>query len=706
MITAGLILGGLGFVAALMLSIASKIFYVYVDPRVELVEDCLAGANCGGCGYPGCNAAANAVVAGKAPVSVCVVGGNESAEMVAKVMGLPVEYREPEFSERNCKGGRLYEYNLYYIYDGVRDCRAAFMLGNGPNICEFSCLGYGTCERNCPFDAITMGKDLLPQINYDKCTGCGTCERICPKHVMRMVSESKKILEWNQLDRCVAPCQATCPTQIDIPKYISLIAEGKFDEALKVIKEHNPMPLTIGRVCPAPCEDACRRNDVDEPVNINNLKRFVADREYASGKYTHVFIHPDTGHKVAIIGGGPAGLTCAYYLRRLGHSPTIFERMPKLGGALQYGIPEYRLPKKVLDWEIEGILSIGIEAKVNVNFGKDMNYETLIKDGFEAIFIATGTPRPLWTRVPGEDLDGVIGGIDFLRDIVLGKDIHLGKRVIVIGGGNVAIDVALSAIRLNGVEEVNMLCLEKRDEMPAWEHEIHDALAEGVILHNGWGPNKMIGKSGKVIAVEFKRCVSVFDETGRFNPEYDESELMTIEADNVIVTIGQGTDIEFIKADKMLSSLELTPRGTIIVNKDTMQSNIPQIFASGELITGPNIAVQAIAGGRRAAWAIHNYLLFKNEEGFTGFIEPLHDLREEPLDLVDREELKRIPKTPREVMPRLDVSDRRKNWREVNLGLSEEQAIRAAKRCLNCGFYCFRPVLAITNTEDSFKRAA
>ncbi len=704
MLTAGLVLAGLGFLSALMLSIASKIFYVYVDPRVELVEDCLAGANCGGCGYPGCNAAANAVVAGKAPVSVCIAGGPESAEMVAQVMGLPVEYREVEFSERNCRGGRLYDPTLYN-YHGVLDCRAAYMIGEGPSVCEFSCLGFGTCEKTCPFDAITMGKSFLPEIDYKRCTGCGTCEKMCPKHVMRVVSESKKILHWNQLDQCVAPCQATCPTQINIPRYLNFIAEGNFEDALRVIKEHNPMPLSIGRVCPAPCEDACRRNDVDEAVNINDLKRFVADREYLSGKYTPVFVHPDTGHKVAIIGGGPAGLTCAHYLRRLGHSPVIFERMPKLGGALRYGIPEYRLPKKILDWEIEGMLSIGIESKVNVDFGKDVTYESLIQDGFEAIFVATGTPRPLWTRVEGEQLEGVLAGVEFLRDIQLGKEIRLGKKIIVIGGGNVAIDVALSAIRLSGVEEVHMLCLEKRDEMPAWEHEIHDALAEGVILHNSWGPNRILGKDSRVTAVEFKKCISVFDESGRFNPKYDESQLMTIEADNVIVTIGQGTDIDFIKHSEALSKLELTPRGTLVVNQDTMQTNIPHIFASGEITTGPNIAIQAIAGGRKAAWAIHHYLLNKDKEDFSGIVEPPPNLRRKALDLVEREELRKVPKIPREIMPRLKVSDRKKNWNEVNLGLSEEQAIRAARRCLNCGFYCFRPHYE-SQSRDFLRKAA
>ena len=701
MILAAFILGALGFTAALGLSIASRVFYVYVDPRVELVEDSLAGANCGACGHPGCSAAANAVVAGKAPANVCVVGGQESAEKVGEVMGIPVEYREVEFAEGGCRGGRFYD-PMLFEYLGVRDCRAAYMIAEGPSACEYSCLGYGTCYRNCSFDAITMSETNLPQIDYSRCTGCGVCEGLCPKHAMRVVSESEKVLHWNQLDACAAPCQATCPTQIEIPRYLGFIAEGRYEDALRVIKQHNPMPLTIGRICPAPCEDVCRRNDVDEAVNINNLKRFVADLEYKKGKRLPVFVHPDTGHKVAIIGGGPAGLTCAYYLRRLGHAPTIIEALPKLGGALRYGIPEYRLPEKILDWEIEGMLSIGIETRVNTRLGQEVTYESLLTEGFEAFFIATGTPRGLWTRIEGEDLGGVQTGVDFLRDIVLGIDVRLGRRVVVIGGGNVAIDVALSAIRLSGVEEVYMACLEDRFSMPAWEQEIQDVLTEGVVLNNSWGPKRILGEDGGAIGVEFKRCLSVFDESGRFNPKYDESQIMKINADNVLVTIGQGTDVEFFKASPELARLDLTPRGSVVVNGETMQTNIPHIFASGEIITGPNIAIQAIAGGRKAAWAIAQYLNLE-EKSEPAFIEPLPDLRVKALDLVDRAELEKVPKSRRETAPRIPVGDRRKNWQEVTLGLDESQAIRASKRCLNCGIYCLRPTYE-AKTRDFLKK--
>ncbi len=685
MIEAVITMGGLGLLAGLGLGIASKVFYVYVDPKIEAVEEALAGANCGGCGYPGCSAAAEAIVKGALPVNACVAGGPDVHAKVAEIMGVEVEFREVEFAESKCRNGAIGTQKLFE-YTGPYNCRAAAMIAEGDSICEFTCMGYGTCAENCPFDAIRMDERNIPQIIPEACMGCGTCERLCPKGAIALVSDSKKILKWNRDDECASPCQATCPTQIEIPKYIKAIAEGRYQDAVSIIKEHNPLPLVCGRVCPHPCEDVCRRTKVDEAVAINDLKRFAADYEYYTLKrHTPIRVLPDTGHKVAIIGGGPAGLSAAFYLRRLGHSPTIFERMPKLGGALQYGIPAYRLPKDVLDWEIEGILEIGVEARTNQELGRDFTIQSLLDDGFEAIFLAGGAQLPVSPGIEGEDLEGVLYGIDYLRDIGLGSIPKLGNKVVVIGGGNVAIDVALSAIR-TGPEEVYMVCLESRREMPAWEHEIQDALVEGVVIINSWGPKRIIGENGRVKAIEFKRCTSVFDETGRFNPTFDEEQSLRLLADNIIITIGQRIDPEFYSKDPILQQLDLTPRNSVLVDPITFQSNIDYIFSAGEMVTGPNVAVLAIAGGRRAALSIHEYLTMEKR----GRVQPLEHLRMAPLDLADEEELKRVPRTRREVMPRLRVEDRKGNWNEVNLGYTEEQARREANRCLNCGIYCFR----------------
>ena len=388
MLTAALTMASLGILAAAGLGYAAKIFYVEVDPKVQAVEGALPGANCGGCGFPGCSAAALAIASGKASASICVAGGPGTWATVAEVMGVAVEYREREVAKVKCRGGDRAD--LRFDYQGVTDCRAAVLLHGGEKICDVGCLGLGTCQANCMFGAITLGPDGIPIVDEYKCTGCGTCVRLCPKNVLKLESISGRLVHMNNNWECLAPCQATCPAQIDIPAYIGLIGAGQYDEAVIKIKERNPLPLTCGRVCPHPCESKCRRGLFDEPVNINHLKRFAADYELHSGRHIEPPLAPDSGKKVAIIGGGPGGLTAAYYLRRLGHSPVIYEAMPKLGGMLRYGIPQYRLPKEILDWEIEGITNLGVDVHINTQFGKDITFDTLRKDNFEAIFIANG----------------------------------------------------------------------------------------------------------------------------------------------------------------------------------------------------------------------------------------------------------------------------------------------------------------------------
>ena len=314
MLTAAITLGLLGLVAAAGLGYAAKIFYVEIDPKVAAVEEALPGANCGGCGYPGCSGAAVAIAEGRAPANVCVAGGPDVWSSVAEVMGVAVEIREREVARVKCRGGTS-RAERKFVYQGVTDCRAAVLLYGGEKTCDVGCLGLGTCEANCMFDAIHIGPDGIPIVDESKCTGCGTCVRLCPKNVLRLESVSGDLIHLNTNWECLAPCQATCPAQIDIPAYINLIAQGQYEEAVKKIKERNPLPLTCGRVCPHPCEDKCRRGMLDEPVNINHLKRFAADYELRSGKHLVPPLAPDTDRRVAIIGGGPAGLSAAFYLR-------------------------------------------------------------------------------------------------------------------------------------------------------------------------------------------------------------------------------------------------------------------------------------------------------------------------------------------------------------------------------------------------------
>jgi len=338
MLSGMLAIAGIGLVASVLLGIASKLFYVAVDPVVLSIAEALPGANCGACGFAGCSSCARAIAKGKASPDACLAGGPEVSLSVAELMGVTIAIREPDIASLGCWYPPEVA-DTRFTYDGVTDCRAALLLFGGSKLCEIGCMSLGSCVAACPFGALSIGERGLPEVNPFLCTGCGTCEQICPKHIIRLSSETRRLQHTYLADECTAPCQRTCPTGIDIPRYITLITEGSYREAISVIKETNPFPLTCGRVCPHPCEDQCRLGTVTDPVNINHLKRFVADYELNSAERISPYCAPKTGKQVAIIGGGPAGLTCAYYLARLGHAPTIFEAMPELGGRSKPVLP-------------------------------------------------------------------------------------------------------------------------------------------------------------------------------------------------------------------------------------------------------------------------------------------------------------------------------------------------------------------------------
>jgi NADPH-dependent glutamate synthase beta subunit-like oxidoreductase/NAD-dependent dihydropyrimidine dehydrogenase PreA subunit len=454
-------------------------------------------------------------------------------------------------------------------------------------------------------------------VDLAKCTSCGECTKVCPialpNEYDEGLSERKAIFKqypqaipgaFGISKRGTAPCKATCPAHVSIQGYIALINEGKYREALELFREDHPFPGICGRVCHHPCEEACTRNDVDQPLAIRELHRFLSDWELGQG----VMFVPKTAapraEKVAIVGSGPAGLAAAYYLAKDGYQVTIFEKLPVAGGMMAVGIPEYRLPRDIIKREIKVIEEMGVTIKTGVTFGKDVTLDSLKADGFSALFMAIGLHGGRRLGVENEDVEGVLQGVEFLRDTAMGKDVPIGEDVIVVGGGNVAIDVALTAKR-KGAKNVTLVCLERREEMPAWQHEIEEALEGDIKIVNSFGPKAFfIDKSKKVSGIEFKTCTAVFDENNRFNPTYDENECQPIFGDTVIISIGQSTDRSFIAEQ----GVSLTRVGGLEADPVTLQTPIDWVFAGGDAFYGPKSVVEAVACGREAAESIHRFV--------------------------------------------------------------------------------------------------
>mgnify|MGYP001822414657 FL=1 len=482
---------------------------------------------------------------------------------------------------------------------------------------------------------------------------------------------------------CIAPCQLTCPAGIDIQGYIALISQGKYIEALKLIRERLPMPLTIGRVCPHFCEYKCNRNLVEEPININHLKRFVADYEMHSGKRNPPPLAEFSGRKVAIIGGGPAGLSAAHYLRRLGHGSTIFDAMPALGGMLRYGIPEYRLPKKILDWEIDGILELGnIEVKLGVKWGEDFTIESLRQEGYDAFLLAIGAWDTRKLGIVGEDLQGVWSGVDFLVDLTLEKPIEMGKNIAIIGGGNVAIDAARNSVRM-GADTVTIIYRRSRDEMPASPEEIHGAEEEGVQFHFLAAPVRLFGSNGMVEKLEYvKMELGEPDASGRRRPVPMEGSETLIPVDMVIAAIGQFPDLSPVESDKAVEGIPTTRWNTFGADEDSLYTGLDGVFTGGDVYRGPETVVGALADGRKVAMAIHLYLRDKEVHGEA---KPFNILKGD-LEAIEKEQFTtKVSSASRELMPELEPSVRIKGNDQIELGLSEEGALREADRCLSCG---------------------
>jgi NADH-quinone oxidoreductase subunit F len=463
-----------------------------------------------------------------------------------------------------------------------------------------------------------------------------------------------------------AKCNNACPAAQNVPGYLSLVAEGRFEEAVSLIYQDNPMPGTCGRVCPNPCTEVCMRAQTDEPLAIPQIKRFAADWARNNNYTVRVKKAKSKNQKVAIIGGGPGGLAAGYDLALMGYEPTVFEELPKLGGMLRWGIPSYRLPRDILDQEIDFILNVGVEAKTNTRVGREVSFEDLRKD-FDAIFIAVGAPVSLPMRIPGEDLPGVKGATEFLRDFELGLNPEVGKKVAVIGGGNAAIDVARTCKRLGS--DVTIVYRRERKDMPAHEHEIADAVAEGIELKVLVAP-KSISKSNGRLLFQLDECeLKDYDRSGRRRPVPKDGCVIGEEYDTIFSAIGQGPDLSFS------GSLE-TKWGTINVDRYTLATNMPGVYAGGDAATGPARVIDALAAGKRAAKEIDKYLSKKmGEKPQVGETEEIAITMKVPEDVI---------KLPKAKMPKVSPEERIKDFSEVELGFDEETARKECERCLRC----------------------
>jgi len=526
--------------------------------------------------------------------------------------------------------------------------------------------------------------------------------------VLKRFKDKKVDRDWLNTN---FPCMMACPAHTNAGRYVALIAEGRFEEAYKFARDPNPLASICRRVCAHPCETACRRGDIDRPIAIRALKRFLTERHGPESKRP-VDINAGRGQnklpfKVAVVGGGPVGLSAAHDLALMGYSVTIFEAAPVAGGMLYLGIPEYRLPRDVVEAQVREILATGdITLKLNQTAGRDFTVSDLRHQGFDAVLVAVGAHRSRDLTIPGVDLDGVYKGIDFLLNVNLGYKFTIGKKVIVIGGGNVAMDVArsaarevvrqhvagvedlepslesvsavatremvdvsLSALRL-GAQEVHLVCLEKREEMPAALEEIEEAETEGIVMHPGLGPKRMIGKDGKIVALETLKTKWVFDQNKRFNPAFYEGSETQLECDTIIMAVGQAPNLDFLKPE---DGVELSPRGLIAVNPQTLMTSANGIFAGGDCVFGPRLIIDSVADGKRAAVGIDEFLRGQKHPEPIVEVEVFkrHSMPLELLDLV------------RPPIPMLPL-ERRTGVTEVEVGYDAESAIEEAQRCLHC----------------------
>ena len=580
------------------------------------------------------------------------------------------------FAICNCNVNVCYALRTSQLFNTPNMSRSAYIA----KVEKQNCVACGKCVEACPAGAVKLGQKLCDkegcEITYPRMPLPG--DQPWGEHMW--THNYRDVNRINCYDAGTAPCKTACPAHIGIQGYLQLAKEGRYEDALALIKKDNPLPAVCGHVCNRRCEDACTRGTIDEAVAIDEVKRFIAERDLNAEtrfipKKTIPSLKGGFEEKIAIIGAGPAGLSCAYFLALTGYKPTIFEKNAEPGGMLRYGIPSYKLEKDLLAAEIDVIRQLGVEIRCGVEVGKDVTIEDLREQGYKGFYAAIGCQRGRKPGISGENAEGAYAAVDFLREAGAKESFALEGDVVVVGGGNVAIDAARISSRCTDAK-ISMFCLETREKMPASDEEIEEALEEGIELNCGWGPKEVLEENGHVSGVVFKKCTRVFDAQGRFSPEYDENDTVTVPCRHVIFSVGQAIDW-----GHMLDNLhvELRPNGGALANKLTYQTSEPDIFVGGDVYTGPKFAIDAIAAGREGAISLHRYV---HEHCTLTIGRNRRDFIE-----LDKENIKveTYDSSSRQIPPKADVKEQAKTFRDLSQSLTEEQVKKETSRCLSCG---------------------
>ena len=614
-------------------------------------------------------------MAGISAPNSCVAASAEVADAIAEIMGIKIEAKEPDIARPGCYFGVL-DADLKYIYNGLDDCRAAALLGGGMKVCTIGCLGLGTCAKACPFGAISMGPEGLPVVDEKKCTGCGTCERVCPKHIINLSSATRRIMREYTTDECTTPCQRSCPAGINIREYIRQISLGNHHRAVQVIKERNPFPAIIGRICPRPCELDCRRNFIDEPVAINYLKRYAADFERQSGERILPYKAPATGRHIAVVGGGVEGLSTAFFAARLGHDVTVYEAGPTLGGLLQSAIAAERLPAEILEWDIAGILEMGVKAETGRVLGKDLTVDAMLRQDADVVFLAAGGWDSRMARGATAEIESPIPGtymmVDLLNPAVKGSEtISFSSPVIIFGGGKLALEAARMC-RNSGADKITILFRENIQNSAIDDADRSEAAIEGWDIVYNAGLHRLRGEADHLVELD------MIDTQTRA--------ITTIAAQSLIIASGRFPELIFVEkkpagpeagevSDQPLRWEAFAPY------KQPAFKDAVGLFAEGDVLADYSAAIKAIGAGRRAAATIQQ-ILYGIDPSLTEHVITPRSL------IQDVDHVESVAACQRGIMP-LCRGRELAVCGEIERGFSDELAQAEASRCLQCGLICY-----------------